>query len=112
MMVVPEAGLEAQSIHSKVLKCFVEFEWSASKAASNLKKHGISFEEATTVFGDPLSYTFADPDHSDDESRFLLVGYSMAGKLLTVSYTERRSGIRVISARKLTKRERKFYEGG
>lgn len=95
-----------------MLRCLVEFEWSLSKAASNLEKHEVSFEEATTVFGDPFSYTFADPDHSENELRFLLVGSSAAGKLLVVSYTERKSGIRLISARRLTKHERKLYEGG
>lgn len=88
----------------------MEFEWNPGKAARNLKGHKIAFEEAATVFGDPLSLTLPDPDHSNDESRFITVGNSIDGKLLLVSHTDRDEKIRIISAREATKRERKFYE--
>jgi len=88
----------------------MEFEWNPGKAARNLKDHKITFEEAATVFGDPLSLTLPDPDHSNDESRFITVGNSIDGKLLLVSHTDRDEKIRIISAREATKRERKFYE--
>lgn len=88
----------------------MEFEWDPGKAARNLKDHKITFEEAATVFGDPLSLTYPDPDHSNDESRFITVGNSIDGKLLLVSHTDRDEKIRIISAREATKRERKFYE--
>ena len=88
----------------------MEFEWDTGKAARNLKDHKITFEEAATVFGDPLSLTLPDPDHSNDESRFITVGNSIDGKLLLVSHTDRDEKIRIISAREATKRERKFYE--
>ena len=90
----------------------MEFEWDPGKAASNLQKHGVSFEEASTVFSDFLSYTFTDPDHSSRELRFLTVGKTETGKLLVVSHTDRNAGIRIISARGLTNRERVLYEGG
>jgi len=88
----------------------VEFEWDLHKAEANLEKHAISFEEATTVFGDPLSLTISDPDHSDDEQRFILLGQSYAGRLLVVVHTERGAGIRIIGARLATRRERVSYE--
>jgi uncharacterized protein len=88
----------------------VEFEWDLHKAEANLEKHAISFEEATTVFGDPLSLTISDPDHSDDEKRFILLGQSYAGRLLVVVHTERGAGIRIIGARLATRRERVSYE--
>jgi len=87
-----------------------DFEWDPDKSETNLQKHGLSFEEATTVFGDPLSMNMADPDHSVDESRFLLLGLSNLGRLLVVSYTERPPNTRLISARLATKRERSEYE--
>jgi uncharacterized protein len=91
----------------------VHFEWDPEKAESNLQKHGVSFQEAATVFGDSLSYTFDDPDHSDEEARFLTIGLTTTGKFLIVSHTDREGNIRIISARELTKSERKFYgEGG
>ena len=90
----------------------LQFEWDPSKNDANVKKHGVTFKEAATVFGDPLSYTFDDPDNSDDEMRFLTFGSASTGKLLVVSHAERRDKVRIISARELTKRERKFYEGG
>jgi uncharacterized DUF497 family protein len=86
------------------------FDWDANKAAVNLKKHGISFEEAATVFGDPLSVTFNDPDHSADEHRQITIGFSEKRKTLVVAHTERGRIIRLISARKATRGERKFYE--
>jgi len=89
----------------------IEFEWDKAKAGSNEKKHGVSFSEATTVFGDPLELTIEDPEHSSGEYRFLSIGRSSAGNLLVVSYTEREQNlIRIISARKATKKELKHYE--
>ncbi len=90
----------------------MQFEWSENKAASNLSKHGVSFKEAQTVFDDPLYVDFYDPDHSDDEERYLIVGQSSRGRLLIVSYTERGDSIRLISARELTRTERSAYEEG
>jgi uncharacterized protein len=88
----------------------LKFEWDASKANTNRKKHGVSFEEASTVFGDPLSRTIHDPVHSDEEDRFVTVGESERGRLLVVSFTDRDDRIRIISARLATRRERKDYE--
>jgi uncharacterized DUF497 family protein len=76
----------------------------------NLRKHGVDFEEAATAFGDPLSITISDPDHSAGEERWLLVGESRAGRLLVVAYTERANEIRLITARPATRRERQTYE--
>ena len=86
------------------------FEWDAAKALANLQKHGVSFDEATTVFRDTLSITIADPDHSESEDRFVDIGMSHRGQLLVVSYTERNDRIRIISARPPTRAERKSYE--
>jgi uncharacterized DUF497 family protein len=89
----------------------IEFEWDKNKAATNKKKHGVSFSEATTVFGDPLELTIEDTEHSSGEYRFLSVGRSNTGNILVVSYTEREPNlIRIISARKATKNELKYYE--
>ena len=88
----------------------LEFEWDSRKAELNLKEHGVSFDEATTVFRDTLSITIADPDHSDSEGRFVDIGMSHRGQLLVVSYTERNDRIRIISARPPTRAERKSYE--
>ena len=88
----------------------MKFEWDPVKAKRNFAKHGVSFEEATTVFLDPLSATGDDPDHSDEENRFITVGLSSSGKLLTVSHTEREDSIRIISARRSTREERELYE--
>ena len=89
----------------------MEFEWDRNKATTNEKEHGISFPEATTVFGDQLELTISDPDHSSGEYRFLSIGRSNAGNLLVVSYTERQQElIRIISARKATRQEQKYYE--
>jgi hypothetical protein len=89
----------------------MRFEWDGSKATSNLKKHRVSFDEAVTVFYDPLAATFGDPDHSQEESRLITVGYSARGRLLVVSHVERGGATRVISARRATLRERKRHEG-
>lgn len=86
------------------------FEWDPEKARSNLQKHRVSFEEASTVFGDPKSLTIGDADHSIGEARFLDLGLSRAGRLLVVSYTERGEKIRLISARLATASERREYE--
>ena len=89
----------------------IEFEWDQSKARRNEQKHGISFFEAVTIFGDPLELTIADPDHSKGEYRFVSIGRSRLGNLLVVSYTERTGNrIRLISARRATNRERGYYE--
>ena len=89
----------------------MEFEWDQNKALSNEEKHGISFTEATTVFGDPMELTISDPDHSTGEFRFLSIGRSSLGNLLVVSYTETEENhLRIISARRATKHEQKHYE--
>ena len=90
----------------------MEFEWDNNKAITNLQKHGISFTEAATVFGDPLSTTFPDPDHSINERRFITIGLSTGGKIIILSHTDRGDRIRIISARKATRKERSFYEEG
>lgn len=87
----------------------LKFEWDPEKARSNLRKHGVSFEEAATCFGDRLSITIGDPEHSGVESRYVLVGLSFRNRLLVVVHTERGDTIRVISARKATRRERQAY---
>jgi uncharacterized DUF497 family protein len=88
----------------------MEFEWDPDKANRNLAKHGISFPEAATIFADPLAITFFDPDHSEEEDRFLTFGLSSDGRVLVVSHTDRDERIRIISARKATRKERKSYE--
>lgn len=90
----------------------MKFEWDPAKSEANLKKHGISFHEASTVFGDPLALTFSDPDHSVGEQRFLTFGLSRLDQLLVVVHTERRKTTRIISARRATRQERKIYEDG
>ena len=90
----------------------MEFEWDNNKAITNLQKHGVSFAEAATVFGDPLSTTFPDPDHSINESRFITIGLSTSGKIIILSHTDREDRIRIISARKATRKEQRFYEEG
>ena len=89
-----------------------EFEWDPEKAASNLRDHKVSFDEASTVFGDPLAMLMADPDHSEEEERYLLLGASLQGRLLVVSFAERPPRTRLISAREATRRERRQYEEG
>ena len=90
----------------------MQFDWDKNKAERNLSKHEVSFEEAKTVFDDPLYVDFYDPEHSEDEDRYLLVGQSNRGRFLIVSYTERGNLIRLISAREVTKTERETYEQG
>jgi uncharacterized DUF497 family protein len=88
------------------------FEWDARKAAANRRAHRVSFAEAATVFGDPLSLTIADPEHSLIEERFVDIGASQSGRILAVAYVERRGRIRIISARAATRREKQVYEEG
>jgi uncharacterized protein len=88
----------------------VEFEWDPQKAEENLRTHGVAFAEAMTIFGDPLEVTISDPAHSEGEFRFLSLGRSEADRLVVVSYTERGSRVRIISAREATPRERREYE--
>lgn len=88
----------------------MDFEWDAAKADSNQKKHGVSFEEASTAFGDPLSLTIPDPDHSQEEDRFVLMGETYQRRLVVVVFTERGDRLRLISARLATRRERRTYE--
>ncbi|MEE4355843.1 MAG: BrnT family toxin [Desulfococcaceae bacterium] len=88
----------------------LKFEWNPDKAEKNMEKHGVSFDEAATVFSDPLSMTYNDPDHSYNEERYIIIGLSSLGKLLFVSHAEKNDRIRIISARQLTRKERKQYE--
>ena len=89
----------------------MRFEWDPEKAKQNLEKHGVSFEEALTVFFDPLSATFDDPDHSVGEYRNITIGLSSHGRLLVVAHTEKKESLRIISARPVTTHERKRHEG-
>ena len=93
-----------------MLDYWMQFEWDRDQAKRNLRKRKVSFDEAATVFYDPLSATFDDPDHSVDEQRFITVGYSSYGRLLVVSHTERSNILRIISARLATAPERKRHE--
>jgi hypothetical protein len=88
----------------------MKIEWDENKAASNLRKHKISFIEAQTVFDDPLAATDSDPDHSFEERRFITIGASVAGRILIVSHTFEPERVRIISARKPTRAEREYYE--
>jgi len=88
----------------------MEFEWDPRKAEINLRKHGVSFTEAATVFGDDFSITVPDPDHSAEEDRYITIGWSERRRLLVVAHTERSGHIRIISVRELTRSERKAYE--
>ncbi len=88
------------------------FEWDEEKSKRNVKKHKVPFEEAATVFADPLSLTIPDPLHSEEEDRFVTMGMSIKGRLLVVVHTERGDAIRIISARLATRRERRAYEEG
>ena len=92
----------------------IEFEWDAPKASANLRKHQVSFEDAKSVFYDEFAMQFFDEDHSSEEERFLMLGMSSDAKLLIVCHCERQQGlvIRIISARKASKRESAFYQGG
>ena len=88
----------------------LEFEWDEDKAASNRKKHGVTFEEAVSVFADPLAAIFDDQVHSEEEQREIIIGNSAKNRLVLVCFTERAGAIRIISARRATKRERNDYE--
>ena len=90
----------------------MKFEWDPAKAAENLRRHGVSFEEAATVFGDQLARTYEDPDDSQAEARELTFGLSRAGRALVVAHCERRDRVRIISAREMTRREKRDYEEG
>lgn len=88
----------------------MRFTWDESKAARKVVKHGVSFEEAATVFGDPLSDTFEDPDHSTEERRFIIIGTSENGRILVIGHTDNGETVRIINAREPTRIERRFYE--
>jgi hypothetical protein len=88
----------------------LNFAWSSEKAARNLAKHGVSFKEAETVFGDPLGRIVTDPRHSEEEERYVLLGLSHRQRMLAVMFTERDEQVRIISARQATRRERRDYE--
>jgi uncharacterized DUF497 family protein len=90
----------------------MEIAWNARKAAANLKKHKVSFEEASTIFADSLAITGADPDHSVGEVRWITFGQSVSGRLLAVAHTDEDDTIRIISARTATRHEKRFYEEG
>jgi len=89
-----------------------KFDWDPTKATRNLRDHKVAFEEASTVFGDPLAMLMTDPDHSEEEERYLLLGMSLRGRLLVVSFVERPPLTRLISAREATRYERRQYEKG
>jgi Uncharacterized protein conserved in bacteria len=88
----------------------INFEWSSKKAKANLAKHGVSFEEAATVFEDTAALIYPDPQHSDDELREFIIGYSLQGRILLVCFTERTHATRIINARQPDKNERRTYE--
>ncbi|PZD74024.1 hypothetical protein C1752_01566 [Acaryochloris thomasi RCC1774] len=88
----------------------MQFEWDPQKAIINFQKHGVSFREASTVFQDTLSMTYPDQDHSTGESRYVMIGLSRYGQLLVIAHTERANRIRIISARRATRNEQRFYE--
>jgi hypothetical protein len=88
----------------------MKFTWDRRKERTNLEKHGVSFAEASTVFGDPLAASIPDPDHSEGEVRFVTMGYSSSNRLIVVSHTEEGDTVRIISAREATSHERKTYE--
>ena len=90
----------------------MRFEWDTRKASANLKIHGVTFEEASTVFGDPLAGTVFDPDHSEDEPRYVTIGESTSKRLIVVVHTERDEATRIISARPAERHEKKKYEAG
>ena len=90
----------------------LQFEWNITKAQTNKRKHGITFEEASTIFGDPLSITIPDPAHSIGEDRFITIGTSVNDDLIVVVHTDRDDIIRIISARNATRKERRQYEQG
>ena len=90
----------------------MEFEWDEEETSTNLRMHGVSFEDAASIVGDVLSDTFDDPDHSSQEQRFVTIGRSTKGRLLIVAHTDRDDRVRLISARELTRQERRNYEEG
>lgn len=90
----------------------MEFEWDPRKADSNVRKHMVSFAEGATVFGDPLAVTLADPDHSEDEERYVTFGVSDQKRLLVVAHADRGTRTRIISVRRMTSREKRIYEKG
>ena len=90
----------------------MQFEWDPEKARRNLAKHGVSFDDAASVFGDPLAVTIDDPDHSREERRFLTTGVGKSRRLVVVAHTDRNEGVRILSAREATRGERKHYESG
>jgi len=88
----------------------MKFEWDPKKATVNVKKHGVTFQEAATIFGDPLAITFNDPDHSINENRYITFGLSFQKRLIVVSHTERGDRTRIINARLMDRKERRIYE--
>ena len=86
------------------------FEWDEGKAKLNFQRHKVSFEEGKTIFNDPVLFTFLDKEHSLDEERFINIGFSANGRILVLTHTERQDKIRIISCRRATERERRFYE--
>jgi uncharacterized DUF497 family protein len=90
----------------------MNFEWDPKKATVNVKKHGVTFQEAATIFGDPLAITFDDPDHSMSENRYITFGLSIRKRLIVVSHTERGGRTRIINARLMERKERRIYEEG
>jgi len=90
----------------------MKFEWDPKKATANVKKHGVTFQEAATIFGDPLAITFDDPDHSMSENRYITFGLSLQKRLIVVSHTERIDRTRIINARLMDRKERRIYEEG
>ena len=109
-MALEALGIPTESLIRSGRLWRLEFEWDSRKAASNLRKHRVSFEEASSVFGDPLAVTFEDPDHSVGERRFLTFGVSGTDRLLVIAHADRGGHVRVISARPATRAERKIYE--
>ena len=90
----------------------MKFEWDPKKATVNVKKHGVTFQEAATIFGDPLAITFDDPDHSMNENRYITFGLSLQKRLIVVSHTERVDRTRILKARLMDRKERRIYEEG
>jgi uncharacterized protein len=87
-----------------------QFEWDPDKAEANVRKHGVTFDEASSVFADPLAAIFDDEDHSTEEQREVIIGYSIQGRLIVAAFTERGGAVRIISARRATKREMRDHE--
>jgi len=107
---VGEIPLVSAAVAGQGCSMPLDFQWDENKARTNLAKHGVSFDEATTVFADPLSLTIPDPAHSQIEDRLIVLGHSHQRKLLVVVHTERGDSIRIISARRASRRERTTYE--